>query len=172
MTENSSRTTVHHINSSGWRLYKLKDLFRIKYGINMELVACEQEGGTINFVARTAENNGVVARVRPVEGKTPQPAGLITIAGGGSVLSTFLQREPFYSGRDLFVLDALEPMDNYAKLFITTLIQKEKYKFSYGRQANKSIPDIEIKLPQLDNGRPDYALMSSIIRSLPYADRI
>ena len=40
---------------------------------NMELVTCEQEGGTISFVARTAENNDVVAKACPVEGKTPQP---------------------------------------------------------------------------------------------------
>lgn len=40
----------------------------------MELETCGQEGGTINFVARTAVNNDVVAKVCHVEGKTPQPA--------------------------------------------------------------------------------------------------
>lgn len=62
----------------------------------MELNTCiEAEDGdpdAINFVARTESNNGVSARVKPVEGKEPQPAGLITCAGGGSVLSTFFAR--------------------------------------------------------------------------------
>lgn len=30
--------------------------------------------------------------------------------------------------------------DKYAKLFIVTLIKLEKFKYSYGRQANKSLP--------------------------------
>ncbi len=77
----------------------------------MELNICmEAEDGApdaINFVARTETNNGVSARVKPVEGKEPQPTGLITCAGCGSVLSTFLQQEPFYSGRDIYLLNPL-----------------------------------------------------------------
>lgn len=41
---------------------KISDLFEIKYGVNLELSACERtdwrdEDG-INFVARTSANNG------------------------------------------------------------------------------------------------------------------
>lgn len=74
----------------------------------MELNICmEAEDGApdaINFVARTESNNGVSARVKPVEGKEPQPVGLITCASVGSVLFAFLQEEPLYSGRDLCLL--------------------------------------------------------------------
>ena len=103
----------------------MNELFEVKYGINMELNTCiEAEDGdpdAINFVARTESNNGVSARVKPVEGKEPQPAGLITCAGGGSVLSTFLQEEPFYSGRDLYLLIPLQPMSKLVKLFCITV---------------------------------------------------
>ena len=138
----------------------------------MELLNCDECEGTINFVARTSENNGVVAKVKPVPGKVPQEAGLITVAGGGSVLSSFLQEEPFYSGRDLYILRAKDDIDRYSKLFILTLIRKEKYKYSYGRQANKTLPSIEVKLPISRDGKPDYAFMSNYMRKLPFADRI
>lgn len=168
MTKN---TVTPNIDSSDWEYFKLSDLFNIKYGINMELLNCDEENGTINFVARTGENNGVTAKVKAVEGKAPQKAGLITVAGGGSVLSSFLQDDEFYSGRDLYTLDSKDEIDKYAKLFILTLIRREKYKYSYGRQANKTLPSIEIRLP-VKNGKPDYAFMSNYIKSLPYADRI
>lgn len=46
--------------------------------------------------------------MKPVKGKKPQRAGIITCAGGGSVLSTFLQVEPFYSGRDYIQLSDID----------------------------------------------------------------
>lgn len=159
-------------NVKEWKLFTLSDIFDIKYGINMELLNCDETNGNINFVARTAENNGVTAKVKIVSSKTPQEAGLISVAGGGSVLSTFLQEKEFYSGRDLYVLKTKKDVDRYAKLFLVTLIRKEKFKYSYGRQANKTLPYIEIKLPVDSHGNPDYNYMSSFMKTLPYADRI
>lgn len=153
-----------------WKEYKISDLFNVKYGVNLELNACEEVSnnvpGSVNFVARTAENNGVSARVKLIEGVVPQKAGLISVAGGGSVLSTFLQCEPFYSGRDLYVLESKEDITNEAKLFIITVIEQNKYKYSYGRQANKTLSDILLQLPANCNGDPDYIFMDNYIKSL------
>lgn len=127
---------------------KVDELFDIKYGINLELINCEittqNDPEGVAFVARTSENNGIVAYVKKIEGKTPQPAGVITCAAGGSVLSTFVQVRPFYSGRDLYVLYPKENMTLNEKLFYCMCIQKNAYRYSYGRQANKSLKDIEI----------------------------
>lgn len=159
-----------NLDISTWKEYKISDLFNIKYGVNLELNACEEVSAntpdSVNFVARTAENNGISARVKLIEEVAPQKAGLISVAGGGSVLSTFLQYEPFYSGRDLYVLEAKEDITNEAKLFIATVIEQNKYKYSYGRQANKTLPDILLKLPTNRNGAPDYTFMSNYIKSL------
>lgn len=89
-----------------WKEFRLGDLFFTQYGVNLELVNCtpSTSPNSINFVARTSENNGVVARVEPIDGIVPQPAGTITCAAGGSVLSTFVQTRDFYSGRDLYLL--------------------------------------------------------------------
>lgn len=161
-----------NLNISNWKEYKISDLFNVKYGVNLELSACEEVSAntpdSINFVARTAENNGVSARVKLIEGIAPQKAGLISVAGGGSVLSTFLQYEPFYSGRDLYVLESKVEITNEAKLFITTVIEQNKYKYSYGRQANKTLPDILLKLPANCKGEPDYNFMDRYIKSLYY----
>lgn len=164
------------LDSASWGDFQVKELFDVKYGINMELNACvettKDDPEAIAFVARTSENNGVSAFVKPKEGKTPQPAYTITVAGGGSVLSTFLQIRPFYSGRDLYLLIPKHEISNYAKLFIVTVLQAEKYRFNYGRQANKTLPDLNLHLPTTSDGKPDWQFMEDYMRSLPYGDRI
>lgn len=127
---------------------KISDLFEVKYGVNLELSNCEIVDDTnqngINFVARTSMNNGVVARVAKIEGVKPQEAGTLSCAAGGSVLSTFLQTEPYYSGRDLFVLTPKRYMSIQEKLYWCMVIKSNAYRFNYGRQANKVLRDIEI----------------------------
>ena len=150
--------------------FKISDLFNVKYGVNLELNACEEcdsnVENSVNFVARTAENNGVSSRVATIKGVIPQKAGLISVAGGGSVLSTFLQPEPFYSGRDLYTLEAKEAISDEAKMFVITVIEQNKYRYSYGRQANKTLPDLIIKLPITLDKKPDWRFMEDYIKSL------
>ena len=180
-----------NLDMSYWKTFLLQDIFNIRYGANLELNTCEEAivGDEINFVSRTESNNGVSAKVRLIPEVEPQKAGLITVAGGGSVLSTFVQNKPFYSGRDLYTLDAKENISDETKFFIITLIKANKYKYNYGRQANKTLPFIEIKLPvqhnkdgsitiddnheySVDGYIPDWQFMEDYIKFLPYGDRI
>lgn len=169
-TANQGEDKSHTLGIESWKPFKVNELFEVKYGINMELNTCiEAEDGdpdAINFVARTESNNGVSARVKPVKGKEPQPVGLITCAGGGSVLSTFLQEEPFYSGRDLYLLIPLQPMSKLAKLFCITVLKANKYRYSYGRQANITLPYLELMLPATVEGQPDFDFIQNGCRRL------
>ncbi len=78
------------------KLVKISDLFEIKNGNGFELINMDevQDNSTrhCNFISRTEKNNGISARVelRDVE---PFPANTITVAVGGSVLSTFVQTD-------------------------------------------------------------------------------
>ena len=176
-----------------WEEFTVSSLFEVKYGINLELNTCiettsdDPEG--IAFVARTADNNGISAYVKKIEGREPQPAETITVAGGGSVLSTFIQKRPFYSGRDLYLLISKEDISIKVKMFISTVLFSNQYRYSYGRQANKTLPNLILKLPiQRDNNGnpiiddnytysekgyiPDWQFMEDYINSLPYSDRI
>lgn len=141
------------LNVQDWKTFLLRNIFNIKYGVNLELNTCEETftNDAINFISRTETNNGVSAKVRAIDGIAAQKAGLITVAGGGSVLSTFVQPKPFYSGRDLYTLDAKEPISMETKFFITTIIEANKFRYNYGRQANKTLPFIELKLPTKKN---------------------
>lgn len=123
-------------------------LFEVRYGVNLELNSLRQTLDGIAFVSRTARNNGVSARVAPIPNLMPLPAGTISVAGGGSVMESFLQPEPYYCGRDLYYLTAREAMTDAQKLFYCACLRANKYRFSYGRQANRTLKDILIPSPE------------------------
>lgn len=127
---------------------RLCDLFEVNYGSNLELNAMIVNPHGINFVARTSQNNGVSAKVQKLSEMEPTEGGVLSVAGGGSVLETFLQVEPFYSGRDLFYLRPKTKMSVDYMLFYATCIKANRYKYSYGRQANKTLRDL--KLPAIE----------------------
>ena len=103
-----------------------------------------------------------------IKGVEPQKAGLISVAGSGSALSTFLQIEPFYSGRDLYTLEAKQDISTEAKMFLISMIEQNKYKYCYGRQANKTLADLLLRLPINNRGEPDFEFMENYIKSLHY----
>jgi len=163
------------LNITKWGNFRIGDLFDVKYGVNLELDDLEicdpSDKEAIAFVSRTESNNGVSAYVKYLPDIKPQPAHILTVAAGGSVLSTFLQNEPFYSGRDLYLL-INNSISDECRLFIKTVIEQNKFRFNYGRQANKHLNDLLLKLPVTPNGDPDWQWMEDYIKSLPYSDRI
>ncbi len=74
----------------------------------------------------------------------PNPAYTISVAGGGSVLATFFQKEEYYSGRDIYILIPRKKFSEAEMIFYCYCIRKNKYRYNYGRQANKTLKDILI----------------------------
>ena len=60
------------------KLVKVSDLFDVKYGVNLELNKLSQDRNGVNFVSRTAKNNGVSAKVKSINTVTPINAGTIS----------------------------------------------------------------------------------------------
>ncbi len=133
---------------------KISDIFNVKYGVNLELVHLQECNTTkhnaIPFVSRTEKNNGVSAFVEKEIDIEPNPAHTLSVAGGGSVLSTFYQPIPYYSGRDIYILIPKKEMTTIEMLIYAKYISANKFRYSYGRQANKTLKDLRIpaNIPQ------------------------
>ena len=126
-------------------LTQIKDLFDLFQGNSFELINMDiDKGSTVNFVARSSENNGVTARVRPIDTVEPFLPGSITVALSGSVLSSFVQDKPFYTGFHVMVLHPKTTMRLEEKLFYCYCIKMNAYRYGYGRQANKTLKDITL----------------------------
>lgn len=138
------------LQSRGTGLMCISDLFDVVYGTNLELNRLTEIGeGGVNFISRTSRNNGVSARVKALPNLQPIPGGVLTVAGGGSVLETFYQVEPFYSGRDLYYLRPLLPLTPEEMFFYAACLRANRYRYNYGRQANRTLRDIQVPTPDV-----------------------
>jgi hypothetical protein len=126
------------------KLTKVSNIFEIEYGNSLELNRLVQSKDGINFVSRTSKNNGISAKVKKIPTIKPTPEKTITVALGGSVLETFLQPEPFYSGYHIYCLTPKTHLTEEEKLFYCTCIRANQYRYNYGRQANRTLADLLI----------------------------
>lgn len=164
----------YDLEIQNWAYFIIGNLFGVKYGVNLELNAMtlNTPKSTMPFVSRTANNNGISAYVEEIEDIEPNPANTISVAGSGSVLECFLQEEPYYSGRDLYYLSPKFQSNKYILLFIITVIRQEKYRFNYGRAANRTLAKLRIKLPTTKKGEPDFDWMEKYMQSLPFSSSL
>ena len=143
----------------------VSELFDVVYGHSLELNRLKplsKADGGVAFVSRKMGDNGISAYVAPIPGVEASPAGLLTSAlGGNGVLSTFLQEEPFYSGRDMALLRPKIQLTKPQLLFYCYCIVSNRYRFSYGRQANRTLKHIMVPEP---HELPDYVYQTDITR--------
>jgi hypothetical protein len=126
---------------------KVSDLFEVRYGHSLELnrlVRSDRDNG-VAFVSRKMGDNGISAFVMPIPDVEPARPGELSCAlGGNGVLSTFIQDQPFYTGRDVARLIPLVEMSTPQLLFYCYAIRANRYRYSYGRQANRTLKDIVV----------------------------
>jgi Type I restriction modification DNA specificity domain len=103
----------------------------------------------VNFVGRAARKNGVTARVKAIPGLKPCSAGSITVAlnGQGGAGVAFLQPFPFYTGFHIMVLTPKKPMSEQEKLWWVMCITANRFRFGFGRQANRTLKDLVLPSP-------------------------
>lgn len=187
-----NKKKLSSVNASIWKEFYLHKLFNASMGNGIDAIATTKENPKYNYITRSDINpNGVAGFVDEIENIDPYPSGAITLALGGSIGACFVQKEPFYTGQNVGILQEKEPLSIHTKLFISTLIRNEcKIKYqAFGRELNSHFrKDFTLKLPVLMNGNdyvidrekkyskcgyiPDWKFMENYIKSLPYGDRI
>lgn len=154
------------VNTGAWRSFALSDIFDIKRGVRLTrenripgdvplATAGEYDEGISDFVA-----NEDMIRYRD----------RITI---DMFCNAFYRGYEFVCDDNILVLEEKQQMSKFAKLFIVSVINMDRYRFAYGRQfRQKDFAGHQIKLPVDKDGNPDWAYMENYIKSLPYADKI
>ncbi|MBQ3828476.1 MAG: restriction endonuclease subunit S [Aeriscardovia sp.] len=157
------------IDTNNWKRFLLHELFDIAMGSKFDMVQMTFDNSRINFVGRSASNNGVAGTVDVVPDAKIYPAGDISLALGGSLGTACLQNKPFYTSQNVAVLHAKEELSAQVKLFICSIIMFEcrtKY-VAFGRELNKHVRrDFELYLPADSDGNPNWAWMEQYMDSL------
>jgi hypothetical protein len=132
----------------------------------------------VNFVGRAARNNGVTARVARISGVEPALGGTLTVAlgGQGGAGVAFLQPNPYYCGRDVMILTPKQTMTDQEKLWWATCITANRFRFGFGRQANRTLKDIKLpsQTPSWVSGldfKNDFASVLSSVSAMSEAPR-
>lgn len=122
---------------------QLDEIFDLRYGHSLELNRLTQvvSPAGVNFVSRAMPNNGVTARVIPPSDSSLGKPGEITVAlSGNGVLSSYVQPEAFVTGYHVMILTPKNPdMALEEKLWYCACIWENRYRYSYGRQANRTL---------------------------------
>lgn len=121
---------------------KLNEIFEIEYPKTLIFSEMTLSKTGINFVSSQDKNNGVVAKVEECDGVKKYPAGVITVPLKGSVLMAHVQNEECYVAHQIAVLTPKIAMNLKQKLFYCLCIQKNAYRFNYGRQADRTLREL------------------------------
>ena len=91
--------------------------------------------------------------------------------GQGSVGYTNYVDTDFLASGDL-ALGYNEKLNKYNALFLVTILDRERFKYSFGRKWGRYLSETEILLPADDKEKPDWLYMEEYIKNLPYGDKI
>lgn len=156
-----------NLNVESWKEFIISDYFEV-YLSSGDLKLDECEPGNIPLVSSGTTNNGIVGYINEKgDGKAQIfKANSITV---DMFCNTFYQNNDYYAvshGR-VNILYPKFKCNAFIGLFICGIINKEKFKFSYGRAVYSSeISRMVIKLPATSTGSPDWDFMEQYIESL------
>lgn len=137
--------------------------FEIEYGHGLTLSHLNQVDAPdgVNFVSRKTRDNGISGRVLVPAGVTPAPAGTLSVALSATPLATFYQAEPYVTGYHVAVLHPKTKMSLGELLWWKAAIEANKYRYSYGRQANRTLASVLVP------GAPPQFVVDELARRSP-----
>ncbi|HEV7506490.1 MAG TPA: hypothetical protein VGS07_16435 [Thermoanaerobaculia bacterium] len=153
-------------------LVPLSEVFDILHGNKFDLnkmERCSAEEG-VTFVGRSSAKGGIVGFVKRLVDIEPYTAGLITVALGGSALSSFVQPWPFYTAQNIDVLRPRVEMSLDVKMFYCLCVEANRFRYStFGREANRTLRTLLVpnrdSVPPWVKGAAEKAV-SGLIRDL------
>lgn len=161
------------LKTKTWKEFCIADLFDVQL-TKGDIKADDIDEGNIPLISSGESNNGVVKYISPEgDGKAETfPANTITL---DMFCHANYQNREYYAvghGRVNILLPKYE-LNKYIALFICTLINREEYRFSYGRAVYSSVAEkMIIRLPVTPEGTPDWKFMEDYIKSLPYSKNL
>ncbi len=169
-TKNGGGYESPTLGTTDWKEYKLTDIFpRIEQGKAHDNLL--DDGDEMVYIGAKKDDNGVMRHCANNTKLSHDGNCIVFICNGqGSVgYSLYLDR-PFIATTDVKI--GYGPnINKYTGLFLVTVLDRERGKYSFGRKWGPHIKNTILRLPT-KNSQPDWDFMENYIKRLPYGDRI
>lgn len=160
-----SLKTVKYMNIDvkTWKDFLISDLFEVRGTKTTPLLELQIYGeGVYPYVTTQSTNNGVGGFFNYYT----EEGNVLTVDSAVAGVCKY-QSNPFSASDHVEKLVPKFEMNFYSALFILSVINKNQYKYSYGRKASQKMLKKElIRLPVNSQGLPDYAFMEEFIKHL------
>jgi len=162
--------------SQKWMPFLPKDIFdSIEIGRSYDLNSLEYKENGVRYLCRGITNNGIQTTVDGDRLKQYSKQYISVVMVGVPSIA-FYQERPFVCSQNILLL-GLQNLNKYIAQFLCGIIEREKYRYSYGRTLSKKIfESLPISLPAVANPdgtySPDWQFMEDYIKSLPYSKNI
>lgn len=148
-----------------WGKFKVSKLFNVKRGDFHSLARLVD--GDVMTVSRISENNGIAGYFERPEKAQLHSTGDITVSTLGG--DSFVQINSFMATDNVLILTPKIPLSIEVRFFIVFMLNRDKWRYSYGRQSYKTkFEQAELLLPVTDSGIIDEAFIKLMIKQTTY----
>lgn len=194
LTTKNKSENVPQLDVEKWKEFYIGKLFNINRGKTLSSENKEEFiGDDYSCINGGSVNNGELCKMSEELqeiGFILQEVPSLSLSRVGNAGLTFLQTEPYYIADNAFSLVLKKQKNKFVYLFLSTCLNSEVFKYSYGRTiSSEKYMLAAIKLPVqhktdgtifIDDKHtysgegyvPDWQFMEDYIKSLPYGDRL
>lgn len=164
------------INDISWDYFGINKVFETIEGTKGATTFDLIQGMDIPYIAAKKKDNGFDRYVSKEGNEEYISTGngivFVNLGDGSGGYSTY-QPEPFIGMNGKTSVGYSEYLNKYTAMFLITILDKERYKYSFGRSwSGERFKNTELYLPKNSLGEIDWYYMEEYIKSLPYANLI
>lgn len=164
------------LNIQDWKEFSLNDIFTNIEDGKVTKTEVLDEGNNICYCGAKKNNNSVIQKYAYNKKYISRGNCIAMICDGqGSIGYNTYQKDDFIATVNLS-LGYNNKINKYNGLFLVTVLDLERPKFSFGRKRKATLKSAKIKLPAIKKSDgtyvPDWKFMENYIKSLPYGDLI
>lgn len=157
------------LNTKNWGKFLLSDFFNISGTKTTTIKNLQKSGdGDYPYITTKATNNGCAGFYSIYTEK----GNVITVDSAVLGYASY-QHNNFSASDHVEKLTPKFELNKYIALFFTVILNREQYRFNYGRKASQErLKNLFISLPKTAGNKPDWQFMENYIKSLPYSKNL
>lgn len=159
------------IDTSNWKYFPLtgkKGLFKIEPCKCSNAGELLEDGNDIEYIGAKKNDNGFMRFVKYEESLVTKGNCIIFICDGqGSVgYANYIDHD--FIGSTTLSVGYNDRLNEKIGMFIVTVLDLERYRYSFGRKYKTNLSKVSIKLPANEQGEPDWDFMENFIKNLKF----